>query len=756
MGVESRAKLIVLPYLLAFGFYTSKLFSSTELALLELLSGAIFGFLAAWLISRFRLRYIVQISYGVALTALFSLVLGPNTYYGVPTTSTFNSIFVSFRLMSTYYRNHHLGTLDRGSLIELVFIIALSAFASETARSRGYRTFSILADSMVLSVIAVALAPSNFNGIRLALLLAVMFATFIVCEIRPKSLFPSSFVTLSGQSGRKLSSKGLYGYRTKAKGVFGFVILVVVAVIPSVAMGPALTRLQITSSGFGGNNSQSGQLSLSVSMNSLYEFLASVPIKMFTVSTSAPSYFTLANLDYFDGTNWNATGISSRLPGPWLNQQGANKISQTYNIERLGGNALPVVDEAVSVTSHSSGTSLSLNPLGLLSISGGAFDNLGYQVASYEPALLGTTILQNPDFGVDPSLLSQYLELPNLPNEIHSIAQLVTKGDATPGSKAVALENYFQSGSFTYSLTPPTLSPGGEGLLQFLTATRTGFCQQYATAFAVLAREVGLPSRVVVGFDVGSPTSETNQYQILSTDAHAWPQVYFGSQVGWVSFEPTPSGFAGQSPTPLPGFIGPTPTTTPSATTTPNATTTPSSKPSTSTGSSLPTSTVKSPTTTKPIHANSGSSNKPNWAELVLIVLALLILIIGAYFAKEKSKKMHRMVSGDKRGSTSSKREKIDFSGVETAWNNVFTKFAIHGIQKRGSETFVEFSKRASLIEPVDPMLGNALFKLADLGEKEAYSSENCNPRENQDALALAEEIDRYFASLELSDQISE
>jgi hypothetical protein len=71
-----------------------------------------------------------------------------------------------------------------------------------------------------------------------------------------------------------------------------------------------------------------------------------------------------------------------------------------------------------------------------------------------------------------------------------------------------------------------------------LIETRSGYCQQYASAFATLARSLGYPTRVVVGFLPGA-AAEGGGYVVRGTDAHAWPEVYF-AEFGWVAFEPTP------------------------------------------------------------------------------------------------------------------------------------------------------------------------------------------------------------------------
>jgi hypothetical protein len=82
------------------------------------------------------------------------------------------------------------------------------------------------------------------------------------------------------------------------------------------------------------------------------------------------------------------------------------------------------------------------------------------------------------------------------------------------------------------------------GLANFLEVTKVGYCQQFSSAMAVLARLLGIPSRVSVGFTAGSPNANET-YRVTTHDAHAWPELYFQGY-GWLRFEPTPSGTNGQ------------------------------------------------------------------------------------------------------------------------------------------------------------------------------------------------------------------
>jgi transglutaminase-like putative cysteine protease len=132
------------------------------------------------------------------------------------------------------------------------------------------------------------------------------------------------------------------------------------------------------------------------------------------------------------------------------------------------------------------------------------------------------------------------LDTGDLRPEVIARAVEVTAGATTPFDKADRLTNYFTdpANGFTYSLDVPT-GTSGDRLLDFLDL-KQGFCEQYASAMAVMLRAVGVPARVAVGFTQGQ-LDPAGDYTITSNDAHAWVEVPF-DKAGWVEFDPTPLG----------------------------------------------------------------------------------------------------------------------------------------------------------------------------------------------------------------------
>jgi transglutaminase-like putative cysteine protease len=134
----------------------------------------------------------------------------------------------------------------------------------------------------------------------------------------------------------------------------------------------------------------------------------------------------------------------------------------------------------------------------------------------------------------------ELLETGSLRPEVVAKAVEVTAGATTAFDKADRLRTWFTdpANGFVYSLQVPT-GDSGDLLLDFLTL-KQGYCEQYATAMAVMLRAIGVPARVAVGFTQGVPDGN-GDYVINSHDAHAWVEVPFDN-AGWVEFDPTPLG----------------------------------------------------------------------------------------------------------------------------------------------------------------------------------------------------------------------
>ncbi len=149
--------------------------------------------------------------------------------------------------------------------------------------------------------------------------------------------------------------------------------------------------------------------------------------------------------------------------------------------------------------------------------------------------------LETPVTYYDPNILQTYLQLPkNLDPNIKILAESLTQTAPTMYDKAVALESYFHS-HYTYN-ADISVPPGQEAVSWFLfrNNSHTGFCNYFSTSMAIMARELGIPARVVEGYTNGKNDVKQNQWVIRGTDAHSWVQIYFAGY-GWINFEPSAS-----------------------------------------------------------------------------------------------------------------------------------------------------------------------------------------------------------------------
>jgi hypothetical protein len=121
--------------------------------------------------------------------------------------------------------------------------------------------------------------------------------------------------------------------------------------------------------------------------------------------------------------------------------------------------------------------------------------------------------------------------------ELYERARAVAGETSSPYAAAVALETWFRTkGGFTYSESPGS-APGLPPLVGFVVETKTGYCQHYAGAMALMLRLLGIPARVGAGFVPGR--YRDGVWRVTDHDAHTWVEIWF-PHYGWLPFDPTP------------------------------------------------------------------------------------------------------------------------------------------------------------------------------------------------------------------------
>lgn len=131
----------------------------------------------------------------------------------------------------------------------------------------------------------------------------------------------------------------------------------------------------------------------------------------------------------------------------------------------------------------------------------------------------------------------RYLQLPALDGRIGRLARQVTEGAAADADRARAVETFLRR-EYGYTLELPA-EEHPDPLAHFLFERRKGHCEYFASAMAVMLRGLGIPARLVTGFQSGVWNPYTEMYVIRASDAHTWVEAWLPGR-GWTVFEPTP------------------------------------------------------------------------------------------------------------------------------------------------------------------------------------------------------------------------
>lgn len=139
---------------------------------------------------------------------------------------------------------------------------------------------------------------------------------------------------------------------------------------------------------------------------------------------------------------------------------------------------------------------------------------------------------------VPPAVRARYLQLPPLDPRIPALAAAMAGGQLAAFDRAKAIERHLQR-DYGYTLELPK-TPVPDPLAYFLFSRRKGHCEYFASAMAVMLRSIGIPSRMVTGFQSGTLNPITELYVIRASDAHTWVEAYLPGR-GWTTFDPTPA-----------------------------------------------------------------------------------------------------------------------------------------------------------------------------------------------------------------------
>ncbi|MGD0873459.1 MAG: transglutaminase domain-containing protein [Acidimicrobiales bacterium] len=425
-------------------------------------------------------------------------------------------------------------------------------------------------------------------------------------------------------------------------------------------------------------------------------------VALFTVHSRTATREMIAALDEFNGVTWSATapgsstevssfsppfGEDERQPPPAVpDGPGHEQLLQIFEVSGLRGHSLPswgypiTVANAGHVWRYGSGGSI----VSATQLQRGSLYAVDSVEADPSPVQLeaDTPIVSN----------REYLQLPRpVPSRLVELANRIVLGATTAYEKALDIDAYLTSPRFRYELPRPTKlgvvapSSGYGDIVNFLFKSETGYCQQFATSFAVLARIDGLPTRIAVGFLPGIRVGH-DEWQVDGSDTHAWPQVQF-ENFGWIDFEPTPG-------TSVQGSSAPASATTATTTTRPSATP-PTSGTTHNTHRSGNAASTKSRTGSPGFGAYRSARSLAPW---LLLLPACLVFWTGALVVWRRLR-LQRL-----------RRESR--AGVLAAWSDALRNLERVGVRRRRAETYLELASRVS---STGVLSGEAELAFADL-----------------------------------------
>lgn len=265
----------------------------------------------------------------------------------------------------------------------------------------------------------------------------------------------------------------------------------------------------------------------------------------FSVRSDTQRLWRVGVYNNYDGRTWtvvppfrpvevpspeNFSGLAPDLPAK------GKPVRQSYTIQGLTSDA--VIAAATPVGLRGIDGAVRVDAFGCVTGEVPTRPGAAYGVISYvaEPSAQDFRQASTQYPGPDAEL---YLRRPQSTYMSERIARQVAGNAPTDFDKVVALQRYLEQ-NFTYTLNPPPVPRGRDFVTWFLTDSKAGYCEAFASALVVMARSLGIPARLATGFASGEFHPETSTFQVQEKDAHAWAEIYFGRDLGWIAFDPQP------------------------------------------------------------------------------------------------------------------------------------------------------------------------------------------------------------------------
>lgn len=448
-------------------------------------------------------------------------------------------------------------------------------------------------------------------------------------------------------------------------------------------------------------------------------------------------YLRIVSLDDFDGTAWKpAQRHIEDVPGTFPTPAGLGTEVRRSEVRTsiaaadwYAQNWLPMPYPASRVSIKGSWR---YEPVGrtLVGDHGQNTRGVRYDVTSLVVQPTAEQLAAAPEPSA--AMKREFAKVPeSLPAVVARTARQVTSGSANHYEQAVKLQDYFAlNGGFTYN-TQVQVGTGSTAIARFL-RDKQGFCIHFSFSMAAMARTLGIPARVAVGFTPGEPKADGSM-SVGLRDAHAWPELYFEG-VGWTRFEPTPN--RGSVPeytqTDTPGLDTPS---VPSPTTSSSAA--PSAAPST--GDACPAQQKRleeCASASAPAAVGSTDDGTPWFQILGLAVLGLLVLAVPLLPMLWRMRVRSLRLGAHGRGEADAPAYTLAawLEVTDTAWD--------YGIAPDESQTPRKAAARIMRLGLLDEEASEAVHRLAAAVEQVLYA-----PRPRPTA-GLAEDARRVVAAL--------
>jgi transglutaminase-like putative cysteine protease len=569
-----------------------------------------------------------------------------------------------------------------------------------------------------MAAIVVFIASLGSDVRRTPLLVLVLGASLVFVVTHRSLLLPADHTWLGNLTDARSAMARLAAPVAVLAGLFA------IATVPFVP-GSTDSLVQFSSSGPG----DPARVVISPLVDIRGRLVSQQDVEVFQVRSPEPAYWRLTALDTFNNQVWSSRadydGAGSELEPSVVSGAGNRTVSQQFRIQALAAVWLPAAfqpDRMVDVE----GASVQWEPdSATLIVQNGTptSDGIEYTIESAVPEFRQTDLSALPfGFPVD---FERFTELPaDFSPLARDLAQEIAGDIPSPYGQAMALQTFFRS-SFTYDIN---VAAGHDvNRIEDFLALRQGYCEQFAGTFAAMARSLGLPARVAVGFTWGdNDPLDPTLFRVRGEHAHAWTEVYIDG-AGWVLFEPTPGRGApgaaytevspAQDETGISEDVAGSPLVPAIPDLPPNVLDALAGLDEGSTlapgaGGTVPDS----------------SFTMPGWVLAVAVIAGVALSVVAAFpFLRRRLRRTHH-------------RAHLDHlrRRVLAAWDDAVTSVAPLGLRPTGAETTTEFARRAV------PLLGPQprFLDLAHTVDRARYSPDPLDESEAADAEAAGHHIE--------------